>query len=269
MKKITKEKIYRHTVRKIKKGILFFKLKKDPKSIVYILGYGRSGTSILINLLEHLFSVDAHGERSKEVMTDFQINNDNLKRHIAKNKFKILALKPILNSCDVNKFITEDSRAKVLWLFRDYNDVVYSALKKFDNRVALSLKDYIINENNVGWISNQIHKEEKEVISNLEYSTYSDEDWMALVWWFVNHTLMRQKCYESSQCVVIEYNDLVENPKNYLYRIKEFIGIKENYNLHRFIENNRVGKGVEINLNSTVKGMCEELLGDLRKVKLT
>lgn len=79
---------------------------------------------------------------------------------------------------------------------------------------------------------------------------------------------MRQMCYESSQCVVFEYNDLVENPKNYLYRIKEFIGIDENYNLHRFIENNRVGKGTEINLNSTVKEMCEELLGNLRKVKL-
>ena len=265
--KITKEKVIRHSSEKLKKLFTTIKSKKKPRSIIYILGYGRSGTSILINLLGHLNYIDAHGERSNSFMTDYQIDPTKFDIALSNNRYDIIALKPILNSCDANEFINNQSSAKIIWMFRDYRDVTYSAIEKFGNRVALELKSHITQNKSEGWISNQMHTEERKIIKSLETDSFSENDWMALVWWFVNHTVMRQKLYKSKRFVLIEYNDFVKKPKDYFKFISDFSLLKEN-KLDKYIDSSRIGKGKQVNLNNKVERICDQLLEDLRKEKI-
>jgi hypothetical protein len=264
--KITSEKILRHIAIKIKRALKPFQRNKTPQTIVFILGYGRSGTSILINLLAHLFSIDAHGETSK-IMQNYLLREDKLLDKINNNKHSIIALKPILNSCMADHFLNDYDNSKVIWLFRDYKDVTYSGLNKFGNRVAEQLKNYIKTGKGDGWIAKTMHREEFSIIREMYYSSYSNNDWMALVWWFVNHTIIREKLTENNNFALIEYNDFVEYPQQYMSYISQFIKAKPN-KLHRFIDNKRTGKGRKIVLSNEIEKMCSSLLTELKENKI-
>jgi len=265
---INKEKVIRHFMINLKKLISLFKTKKSPKAIVYILGYGRSGTSILINLFAHLFNVDAHGEASNLVMKNFQLDNSKMNRLIDYNRFDVIALKPILNSCDAKEILNEThNRSRIIWLYRDYKDVVCSALKMFGIRVSIELREVVIEGKKDGWISNQIHKQELEILRSLDVLLLTNTDWMALVWWFVNHTIIRESLFDDDNFIIIEYNDLVKNPKLYIDYVNRFCSFKENH-LYKYIDSSKIGKGNAIILSKSVENMCDELYIKLMSSKI-
>lgn len=139
-----KEKYIRYLYKYFKKLKRIVNSKKEPESIIFVLGYGRSGTSILIRLLDHFIQVDAHGETSKYFMSNYEIDLEIFEQYLNQNRFKHIALKPILNSFNGNEFLGLYPNSKIIWMVRDYESVIQSALKKFGDRVALSLKEYVI-----------------------------------------------------------------------------------------------------------------------------
>ena len=154
------EKYIRHFVKYIKILMYPFISNSEKKSIIFVLGYGRSGTSILINIFSHYFFIDSHGEKSKHFMRKNQIDFIKFDEYLNKTKHKNIFLKPILNSCDINFLIKTYENSKILWVFRDYKDVIFSSMKKFDNRVANEMKSFIKYNISDGWIANQMHHEE-------------------------------------------------------------------------------------------------------------
>lgn len=260
------EKYIRHIVKFIKFIVYPFVFKSNKKAIFFILGYGRSGTSILINIFSHYFFVDPHEEKSKHFMEKYQINYKKFDNYLKKTKHKNIFLKPILNSCDVNFIIENYENSKILWVFRDYKDVIFSSMKKFDKRVANEMKSFIKNNISQGWISNQMHFEEKEILMKLENNNFSDLDWMALVWWFVNHTLYRQQLHNNPNIFLLQYKDLVTKPKEFYYNFSSFSGLCFR-NAHVYIDSLNLGKGKNISLSKEVDVLCKLLFDNLKNVK--
>jgi len=65
------EKIKRKFIEKTKKYIYILKKRKPNPKLIFILGSGRSGTSMLVNLFQHSIKMDVHGEQSKYFYGEF------------------------------------------------------------------------------------------------------------------------------------------------------------------------------------------------------
>ena len=103
-------------------------------------------------------------------------------------------------------------------------------------RLVLSFFDYI----NSLRFKKIITEEDK--IPELENNNFSDLDWMALVWWFVNHTLYRQQLHNNPNIFLLQYKDLVTKPKEFYYNFSSFSGLCFR-NAHVYIDSLNLGKG--------------------------
>jgi len=158
-------------------------------------------------------------------MENFILNQTDFNNYLKKNKFEYILLKPILNSYQAKYFLNAFENSKIIWAFRNYNEVVHSSLSKFGDRVALSLKDYILIGKGDGWITKFISDEELITLKDLSKGKLSIEDWMALVWWSVNHIVFYQKLYLNERFLLLDYSDVLSYPKETLQVLYEFTSI--------------------------------------------
>nr|WP_321416295.1 sulfotransferase [uncultured Desulfobacter sp.] len=259
-KKITKEKIESRILLIIKKIVHLFGKRKSSVIPIFIMGYGRSGSTMLFKIFDRDIRLSAFGENHPAVAEKFILNYDLLQKTVKNSKTKIIVCKPILNSFEIKKLISKYPNGIYIWLVRDFQDVVSSAIKKFGNLVAEHLKDYILYESGENWISNGLSNETKIRIQNISKSNHLDsEDWMALVWWAVNSTIFNEELYKLSNLFVVRYEDLVSNPTPFLKNVYRRTGISYHNYLGKYVHKKSVGKGKQLKLNKNVFELCTDL----------
>ena len=153
MKKITKEKIENRLICLVKNFTHIFGTKVENTKPIFILGSGRSGTTMLFRVFERDFHIQTFGENHPAIARNYLLNYNSLSVTINSSKFDVVVLKPILNSFDVSKLLSMFPNGIFIWMIRDYRDVVASALKKFGPVVADYLKNYIEYGRGDNWIS--------------------------------------------------------------------------------------------------------------------
>lgn len=262
---MNKEKYVRYLYKYFKILKRIVSSKQEPDNLIFVLGYGRSGTSIVIRLLNHFTQIDAHGETSKYFMSNYEIDLERFGQYLKDNKFKHIALKPILNSFKGKDFLSLYPNSKIIWMVRNYEDVIHSALKKFGDRVALSLKEYVLHDEGNGWLAKSLPDREKKIIKEMNTEKFLIEDWMALVWWSVNHYMIAEELYKDEKFLLVRYEDLLSNPEKTLDRILSHCEIK-NKSLSKYINNSSPKKAKGLKLNSQVMSMCENLKNKILEV---
>lgn len=109
-----------------------------------------------------------------------------------------------------------------------------------------------------GWLAKSLPQREKEIIKELNTDKFSIEDWMALVWWSVNHYMIAEKLYKDEKFLLVRYEDLLSDPQNTIDKVLSHCRIK-NKPLSKYIENSTPKKSIDLKLNSEVMSMCENL----------
>ncbi|MBD3414375.1 MAG: hypothetical protein GF421_08100 [Candidatus Aminicenantes bacterium] len=255
---ITADKIKRKSIAFIKS----FKLSPHPDTkLLFVMGYGRSGTTILMKLFQYSWNTEVHGETSKKLMDHFMLKKHRVLSLVEKSKAEVLIGKPILNSLEIPKILNEYEHLKVIWMIRNHKDVVHSALEAFGNKVWIYLKDLVTQKNpsDENWISRTASSEIISTIQKMNHTRFSKQDWMALVWWAVNSTLLSENLHTSPRIKVIRYEDFVQNPMRTMRQIETFVGVNFNKKATRFVFSQSVGKGKHIRLNPVVDQMCSEI----------
>ncbi|MGM0589764.1 MAG: hypothetical protein ACQETE_15175 [Bacteroidota bacterium] len=144
--------------------------------------------------------------------------------------------------------------------------MIYFAQNKFGNSVAINLKRYILHPERDGWIATFLPKQEIEIMKDLNLSLLSDEDWMALVWWSVNHCVLSQRLYKDDRFLIINYDDLVTKPKDTLNKVMAHVSLPEK-GLDKYLRSGRRGKGSGIILNDEIELLCDKLLSELVELR--
>lgn len=258
---INKEMLHRKSILLYKKlRPLFTILKGKPDTFpVFILGYGRSGTTMLTEEFQRDKRIEAYGETHPVFMKDFRLIPSAFTDYIRQSNFPILVVKPILESYNPLQLLSLHENAKVIWLIRNYNDVIASALKKFSTKVVEQIKDAVNGCGN-NWIANGIQEETKSLIQQMNVYRFSENDWMGLVWWSVNRTIQIHNLTEMpKQFLIVSYENLVKNPDKTLQSIYSFLGFDEAKPASKYIHSSSVGKGKDIELTDDVLKLCEDL----------
>jgi len=260
------ERYLRYFKKLIKKIKLFINSNNKKKKLLFILGYGRSGTYLLLHMFEHLLYTECYGEGGNKIMTNWMLNKDVMEKMYAKSKAEMFVIKPILNSYLINEFIRNYPDANIIWMYRNYKDVVRSTLKKFGFSVGNYLKEYITYNRGDNWISNQLPYEEKSILNRLDTNNFSNEDWTALVWWSLNHVLISKKLTKHTNLMLVNYSDFVKTSNKQIKEIGDFLDINININYSKYIYSSSVGKGKHIELNPYIDQLCLDLFNKLDHV---
>jgi len=253
------EKISRRLWRHIK--VLMYTARKPCNETlpIFIMGCGRSGTTMMINIFHRDHRVLALNENDPKIARDYMLDFNKIPNAIIASKASVLVMKPILNSFDALYLLKTYHKSKVLWMIRDYKDMVASSMKKFNTTVSGYMKDLVLEGRGNNWLSNGIPRETLEIISSLDIANLSPLDWVALVWWSVNRTVILNRLFEFERFFLVNYETMVSNPESTLKSVFDFVGLKYKKKTIKYIHAASIGKGAHIELHPQVEALCQDL----------
>lgn len=263
------EKIFRRLSR-YKKALIFSIRKPFRDTLpVFIMGCGRSGTTMMINIFHRDHRVESLDENNPKIAENFMLVPERIPQTISASKAPVLVMKPILNSFEALDLLKTYNNSRVVWILRDYKDMVASSTKKFGTVVSDYMKNLVLYNKRNNWLSLGVPANTREILSTIDSSDFTSSDWMALVWWSVNRTIILDRLSDSDRFLLVHYEALVRNPDSLLKVVYQFIGLKYHYKAAEYIHPTSVGKGAAIQLQSQVKKMCDNLVESLPRISGT
>jgi hypothetical protein len=256
---IPAEKLVRRTKRIIKKVHFLFRSSRGTTQPVFVLGYGRSGTTMLLEAFEHDMRIEVLGENDPRIADNYMLVRERVAPVIESSSARVIVMKPILNSFDVAELMREHPKARIVWVFRSFEPVVASALKKFGRSVADELRDLVMTGTGNGWLRRGLPQDTLRCLREMNHSALGTNDWMALVWWSVNRVLTVPGLIESSRFLLVRYEDIVEDPSKAMERIYHFIRLAPQRNMGRWVDSRITATRTEIDVLPYVRKICEEL----------
>ncbi len=243
--------------------------KKVQQSILFIVGCQRSGTSMLLNVLDKDLSTRCFGEFSNLASNDttsrIRLNSLELvKKEFSKVKAPFIVVKPLVESQNVPELLDYFDNSTAVWIFRNYKDAALSNVKKFG--IDNGLKDLrpIVNNDPNNWRSEKVSNHVRETILKYFSEDMNPYDAAVLFWFARNCLYFDLKLDKNPRVMICSYDDLVLDPEKYVRGIYQQVGqVYPEINITTEVHSHSRKKGMDIDLSSEIEQLAQELQSKL------
>ncbi|MEM8584507.1 MAG: sulfotransferase [Bacteroidota bacterium] len=251
----------------------FFTRSKAQKTVVCIVGCQRSGSTML-------YKIFCKDPRTK-VYQEFSSLSSDDKQHkirlnpiekvaktISRIKHPVVVLKPLVESQRIDALSQISKNTKYIWLYRNFEDVAASNLKKFGKENGLkNLKPVVSGEKN-NWRSEHLSSNIVQRVRGFHSSSITQVDAAALFWWVRNQLYFQQNLNQNDRVYTCQYESLVTDPIAEMKKIYAFLSISYPGNhIVSDVHSHSIGKGKDIQLAKEIKAICSSTLEQLNRFK--
>jgi hypothetical protein len=230
----------------------------DPRGL-FIFGVQRSGTNMLLNVLDQSPDTWVYNEDNPQAFDHYRIKAlDARNRLIDRAGCQWVAFKAICDMHFADMILDSHPTSKSLWIFRSYKDAANSAVAKWDQTalirqlVEVDQKRSWFNERIDPAVLTQVRCFHTNGLSNIEAS---------LLKWYVRNLLYFERGIEQrgEQVLLIQYETLVSHPQTEGERIFDFLGLSFEDCFTKQLIDSSVGKTPFPNVNPEIARLCEDL----------
>lgn len=243
---------------------IFLMRYRHPKSLVFVLGCQRSGTTMLMQTFRRDFQTRLYGEtglslgrwENKRKLKPY----DEIEQIIARENPAFILTKPLVESQNALKLLDHFPHSKVIWMYRHFKAVVRSSSKKFGpESMMYNLRPIVQNGDH--WASENISDHVREIVTQYFSEDMQPYDAEALFWYARNRLFFEQNLDQHPRIFLCKYEDIVAEPAKMMPQIYNFVGYP--YPGDRIIQHIHTGsinRGAEIELNPEIEVLCDGLL---------
>lgn len=254
------------------KDLKYFLRRSESAVRIFILGCQRSGSSMLL----HAFARDA----SAKVLGEFSVLNtkdtshgirlnplEEVEKQLSRFSHPIIAIKPLVESQNVLEILDHIRDSKVIWLFRNYNDVASSNLKKWGIQNGFNNLEPIVRQEKNNWRSEKISEATIRIVREFCNKKLSPHDAAALFWWVRNRIFFERNLEQNQKVLCCSYESLVGDPSNKMRSIYDFVGASyPGDHVIKKINANSVGISETFVENQEIQELCEATWQDLSQL---
>lgn len=244
----------------------FIQLVGKPRDCkpVFVFGKQRSGTSMLMFAFHRHPDVLVHDEhRNSRVFSDFRIKGFDVVRDVvSESRFGVACFKPICDSHLICQFVSEFPNAHHIWIFRQFQDVANSTLRKFDAPTR-AIHLVCTGQAGGGWFDEGLSSEVRRVLVEFYRSELSDFDLSCLVWWARNRIIVDSGLLSSPDVTLLKYEALVANPGATLRWLFERMGVSFHERIGARMTPGSIGRHPIPPMDKAVRELCESLTRQL------
>ncbi len=242
---------------------------KSQRSILFIVGCQRSGTSMLLNVFDRDLNTKCFGEFSKLTSNDslgeIRLNSLELvKEEFSKVKAPFIVVKPLVESQNISELLDYFDNSRAVWMFRNYKDVASSNIKHFgiDNG-SEDLKPIVDDEPN-NWRSEKVSGHVRETIAKYFSKDMDPHDAAALFWFARNSLFFDLELQKDPRIMLCCYEDLVLDPEKYVRNMYQRAGqVYPAMNITAEVHSNSRRKGRDIALSPEIERIAQEMQNKL------
>ena len=229
------------------------------RSRLFIAGMQRSGTNMLMNVLEKSMETDVYHERDSRAFVNYQMRSViEIESLIKRSSAHICVIKALCELQDLSVLMNRLSPAKTVWIVRQYDDVVNSMLRSFGNMAKQVLR-IVDNRDSSGWIGRGMSDETHAVLKDMVSDSLDDATASALQWYLRNMLFFDQSFDADRRVMLVGYEKLASNPVDEFARIFNFIGIDFSTGLAGMVTPRSIGKNPPSQIDPAVRTLCDDL----------
>lgn len=186
-----------------------------PRRLSFVFGCQRSGTKMVMRVLDRCPVTHIYHENHDSAFRDFQLRSDNTLRMLLRlSPAPAQIFKPICDSQDADRLLERFPEARGLWIYRHPDDVTRSATEKWGEHQRDVVTAVVRSDTSPswGWRTARVPAAVAEALRAVWRPDLSPEEGGLLFWYLRNafyfalgldrHPRMRLACYE----------DLVQEP---------------------------------------------------------
>jgi hypothetical protein len=238
------------------------------QNVLFVFGCQRSGTTATIDGLKTLEGCHVYDEINTETNFGYPEREEGqairlkpaeeLKELFQQRAESLLICKPIVESQNAAKILSEFDGSRAIWMLRHYQDVVASMLKKWVPEVGFHLLHSIENQESNDWRSENVGNHIRAMVHYfLTEMELQPADAAAVFWWVRNSLYFQQDLHLNTSMRLLRYEKLVTGERSLEDAISD-LGIPI-LKIPSFYHSRSVAKGSEIVIRPEVRACCEEL----------
>lgn len=230
-----------------------------PKIVVFVSGVHRSGTNMMMRVLERSIDTDVFHESDSRAFHHYMMRGDHdIRQLITISPSRRPVFKALHEAHKLRSLMESFSPSRSIWIYRHFDDVVNSITSRWPG--LRNMMDEIVTRDDTGvWRGLGMTWQTRRLLASLYHENMNDASINALFWYQRNQLLFDQKLQSSQDCMLINYERLACEPADTTRSICRFLDIAYSSYMHGLVHARSIGKRSTPLIEPTVREFCEDL----------
>jgi len=230
------------------------------RQYVFVAGMQRSGTNMLMEILEWSAHTDVYHETDPRAFERYELRPRPVLHALAeKSNAPFIVIKSLCELDQIKELMQEFRPAKTLWILRAFDDSVNSAIRSFGN-FARQVHRLAKDRDSDGWRGRGMSDETQSILARLDHPEISEASAAALMWYYRNILFLEQGLDRNPNVKLVYYEDLVRDPQTALQDVMGFLDMPDwSPWLTRYIHAGSIRKSPKADIEPGVRSLCEGL----------
>jgi glycosyltransferase involved in cell wall biosynthesis len=241
---------------------------RHDKQVTFVFGCQRSGTKMLMRILDHSPAIRIFHENHASAFQDFQLRADGVLRTlVALNPAPAQVFKPICDSHKADLLLDRFDEARGLWIYRHYDDVANSADVKWGDHQR-QLADAVAQGrlDAWGWRTERLPDAIIQDIRAVWRPDLTPSEGALLFWYMRNSFFFTLDLPCHPRVHLVRYEDLVTRPELAFARVFQVVGAPFDPSLVAGVRTTSIGRRPAPAASAAIRALCQGLLERLDEV---
>jgi hypothetical protein len=237
-------------------------------ALAFLVGSGRSGTNMIVKGLARSWQVDLYNENNPAAFKNWYLRDFATIEALIEQSFaRLILFKPLKDTYRTDVLLSAFPKARVLFIFRHYHDVINSARKRFYDEDGQVIK-HVYDDRNapvVRWINTNFAEfseapppqETEQFIRSLWSPTLNLQSNIALDWLFTNRLFFDRGLCHDKRIKLIQYEAMVSDPVMEFKALCEFLGLPFEPKIADDIFSSSIKRDPVPDLDPQIEAACE------------
>jgi len=230
------------------------------KHVVFVAGVQRSGTNMMMDVLERSLATEVFHESDPRAFDHYQMRApDVIHKLVEGSPARYVVIKSLCELQDLRALLDRFAPANAVWMVRNYGDMVNSHLRKWSGCPA-TVGRIIQDRNSAEWRGRGMSEATLAVVAEHYHPGIDDASAVALFWWFRNKLFFEQGFEGDERVLPVRYESLVGDPQRQFRRVMAFLGIDYSERSTSSVFASSVGKSHQPVIETAVRALCDSML---------
>lgn len=226
---------------------------------VFIAGAQRSGTNMLMDILERSRVTDVYHERDPRAFQDYIMREPHVIQDLARrSSAPVFVIKSLCELDRLHGLMNQFQPSKMVWIVRDYVDMVNSALVSFPS-LPKSMARIYDDRTASDWRSRGMSDDTYGLIRELYRPGMDDASAVALFWYMRNVLFFEMGFDQDSNVALTLYETLVTEPNEELRAVFEFLELEYSSYISRHVFASSIRRRPPPGIDPAIDRLCAQL----------
>jgi hypothetical protein len=236
---------------------------------VFVAGMQRSGTNMLMDLIERSMLTDVYHERDPRAFDNYMMRElPVIRRLVEQSRAPHFVIKCLCELDRLPALMSEFQPSKALWIVREYRDAVNSALVSF-GRFSQQIDRIVRGKADGEWFAGGMSDDTLRLVRELWRPDMNEATAAALIWYFRNLLFFQMKLDRNPRVKLLSYESLVTRPVEECEAAFRFIDLPFTPFITRKVFASSISKKAPPPVEPAVAQLCDELMARFAAVRGT